>query len=251
MTSAHTPAKMRWLGAIAALGVASSLGSTSPSDPDTAATRVAATRVKIVPAYFTGATQEPTKVCTKKPVAGETMIFTLSSSSATTTGSVEYPITTAPSPLNFAGLSGPAGVFASSVTLPAGNYAALNLTMSDVITIRAVITCDPDGAGPLPTRTYYTGGNADMTAPDPSVLDPALATPLETTITSGGGPLVSSLTVPFSIVSGANTTLNVLYDTEEGLALWNISVITGVPNSFKIVPNDMVIMTALPESPAG
>ena len=240
---------MRWLGAILALAAASAIVSDwrlAPAAGHTVVRKVAT----IVPSIFTAVSaQAPMKVCTKKPVTGETMIYTLSSASATTTGSVTHTISSTPSNLNFAGLSGPAGVFASSVPLPAGDYAALNLVMSDVMLVQGVVTCDVDGGGPLPTRTYYTGGNPDMTAADPFALNPADATPVQTTITSGGGPMSASLSVPFTIAAGADTSLNVMYDTDEGFALWDISVITGVPESYKIVPNDMSIMAAFPAGP--
>ena len=45
-----------------------------------------------------------------------------------------------------------------------------------------------------------------------------------------------------SALAGANTRLNVLYDTNQGFGLWDISVVTGVPDTYKIVPNDMTIL---------
>ena len=190
--------------------------------------------------------QAPVKVCTKKPVVGETMTYSMNSASAVDSNGLVHPITTAPTSLNFAGLTGPAGLFASAVSLAAGNYTTLNLVMGNIMTIRGVITCDADGAGPLPTRTYYTGGNPVMTVPDPFVANPADAAPVSTTITSGGGDMNFAMPVPFIVTAGGNTTLNITYNTTEGFSLWDISVITGIPDTYKIVPNDITIMAAMP-----
>jgi len=66
--------------------------------------------------------------------------------------------------------------------------------------------------------------------------------PVDTAVTSGSGVLSVSMPVPFTVVAGANTRLNVLYDTNQGFGLWDISVVTGVPDTYKIVPNDMTIL---------
>lgn len=51
--------------------------------------------------------------------------------------------------------------------------------------------------------------------------------------------------VPFTVVEGGHTSLNVKYETDEGLGLWDISVITGAPDSYKILPVDMSILVEL------
>ena len=250
MTQTVTAAKVRWCTAAIVLAVGSGLASSwrpAPGASPTFGSRV----VRFVPEIFTvGAGQAlPTKVCTKKPVTGEKMIFTLNSSSATTTASVVHPITSTPTGLNFAGQTGPAGVFAANIPLPLGSYSGVTLAMSATMIVSGVVTCDVDGAGPIPTRTYYTNGNADVTAPDLFVMNPADATPVDTAVTSGGGDIEFTMPVPFSVIAGVNTTLNILYETDVGFGLWDISPITGIPETYKIVPNDMSILAALPDGP--
>lgn len=248
MTRTAMPAYVRWCGVALALAAMSVIASSWRPDPGARRT-LTSTVVSLVPPIFTvGAGQGmPVKVCTKKPVTGEKMIFTLTSSSATTTSNVVHPITTTPSELNFAGLSGPAGVFASNIPLPAANYSSLTLFMSQATTVRGVVTCDVDGAGPIPARTYYTGGNPNVTVPDPFVLNAADANPVDTLVPGApGADIQFTMPVPFNIVPGTNTAMNLLYDTDEGFGLWDISVITGVPDTYKIVPNDMRILAALP-----
>ena len=72
----------------------------------------------------------------------------------------------------------------------------------------------------------------------------AAAAPLPTSITSSGGPTAAKLPIPFSIEPGGNTALNLTYNTAQGFRLWDISVLTGVPQSYKIMPGDIAIIAA-------
>lgn len=244
MRRTNTTAPVRWTVVLAALAAASGLASPWGSVPPRPAPMTESV-IRIVPRLYTSVSaQSPTVVCQKKPVAGEVMTYTMNSSTATTAGNVVHSLTTLPSNLNFAGLSGPAGLFATDVSLPAGSYTTITLVMSNVISVKGVVTCDPDGAGPLGTRTYYTGGNPSMTVPDPSVDNPAAANPLltEITVTGGGGSF--SMAVAFSVTDGVNTPLNITYNTDQGFKLWDVSGVSGVPQSYKIMPGDVAISSA-------
>ena len=245
MNNTHISSSTRWLGVIVILIVASALA--SPRRPAHDATwTLTTTALRMVPPIFSvPAAQAPSLVCSKKPTASEQMTYTLTSASATHSTAGEQILAGSPVALNFAGLSGPAGVFASGVTLPVGTYTALTLSMDDDYAVNGVITCDPDGGGAIGTRTYYTSGNADFTAADPSVADPNLAAPV-LTVYDVGDPDTASIPITFTVSEGQNTTLSVTYDTDEGLQLWDISTITGVPGSYKVLPGGFSILFAVP-----
>jgi hypothetical protein len=177
-------------------------------------------------------------VCNKKPLASEEMTYTMNSFSATHAVQGTQALPGLPASLNMAGLSGPAGVFGSGTTVPAGQYTAVSLVMSNVITARGLITCNPGGG----TRTWWTNGSASFSVPSPSDANAANAAPTQTTFTTGSSPISAGpFSVSFTVVANASTSLNITYNTNSGLQLMDIG-----SGNYKVVAGGITISLVTP-----
>lgn len=236
MTGARVSAKARWFGVVTVLVVASGIASSWRPAPNAPSTAVNMT--KLLPPIFTTSSGQgtPTIVCTKKPAAGETATVVMNSATAVATNDVERTMFSTARSLNIAGPNGPAGFFAENLTLQADSYKTFKFVIGAVITVKGTVTCNPGGG----VRTIWTGGNPNKQVADPTSLNAADANPQTTEITIDAGDTSFSIPVNFTVASGATTILRTVFDTDgnAGLVVYDISVLTGVANSYKIVPGN-------------
>jgi hypothetical protein len=237
----------RWFWVVTVLAMASSLASSWRPAPGTPSTVVNV--AKLLPPIFTASSGQgvPTIVCTKKPAAGETASVVMNSATAVATNNDERPMFSTARSLNIAGPNGPAGFFAENLTLQADSYKTFKFVIDAVITVKRQVTCEIGGV----TRTIWTGGNPNKQVADPSSLNAADAAPVLTEITIDGGNTSASLSVNFNVAAGATTILRSVFNTDgnAGLVVNDISVITGVANSYKITPGTPDVTGATASGP--
>jgi len=249
MTHTRMSAGTRWFGVVTVLVIASSMASSWRPAPSTP--RAVANVAKLLPPIFTTSSGQggtPTIACTKKPAAGETATVVMNSATAVSSGGTERTIFSTARSLNIAGANGPvADFFAQDINLQPGTYSTFKFIIDAVITVKGQVTCNPGGG----TRTIWTGGNPDKRVADPSSTTASDANPQTTEITIDGGDTSVSVPVDFTITANQTTVLRPLFNTDgnAGLVVYDISSVTGVANSYKIVPGTPDVTTATVSGP--
>jgi len=211
MTPPRMSANARWFGVVTVLAMASSIASSWDPAP---ATRPAVMNLaRLLPAMFPAlSAQTVVTGCTNGNVAsGNQITITLTRVAAVTTGGTEVLITDVARSVDLIGAAGStiADKFFEGLTLAAGSYKQLNITMSRQMSYTGAVTCVIGGQ----TRYYYTNGSSDP--PSPFVTTTAAAASAAavlTQVTLGGANTPFELLINFEVLADTDTTVNILFD---------------------------------------